>query len=214
MANLAIQKVDTLYQSGLSAREVGERFGVSPWVVYKFMKRRGLSRRGRGETNRIHFKHSPLSYKLKRQLSAEEDKLKLAGTMLYWAEWSKANAKTKEWNVDFANSNPDMVRTFLQFLREICGVDEGKLRIYLYCYADQNVEEIKNYWSKITNIPLSQFTKPYIREDFQKKNGREMKCGMVHVRYSDKRLLLQIENWIKDYIQTRVGTQAVNGVTL
>ncbi len=205
MVNLAIQEVNVLYQSGLSAREVGEKLGVSPWVVYKFMKRRGLPRRTKNETNRIHFEDSPLSYKLKRKLSTEEKRLKLAGIMLYWAEGSyrePGRSRRPNWTVEFTNSDPVMIRFFLRFLRKICGVQEERIRIHIYCYADQDLKVLQRFWIGATAVPFTQFTKPYVRKDTQKKYGRETKYGTVHIRYSDKRLLQQIRRWIQEYTKS------------
>lgn len=92
-----------------------------------------------------------------------------------------------------------MIKIFLKFLREVCGVDEKRLRVYLYCYSDQSIEILLNYWYKLTNIPKSQFSKPYIRNDFLPEKSGKMKYGLVHIRYADKKLLYQIDNWIKEY---------------
>jgi len=138
---------------------------------------------------------------LKQDLSFQEEKLKIAGIMLYWTEGSKPNPTNRIRTVDFANSNPRMIRLFLRFLRQICGIDESRLRLYLYCYANQNPETLKRYWHRVTNIPLTQFTKPYIREDFLPEKSGKMRYGLVHIRYSDKKLLLQIERWIEEYLK-------------
>ena len=114
----------------------------------------------------------------------------LIGAALYWAEGSKSLNGFS--SVDFCNSDSRMIRLFLEFLRKICGVDEERLRVHLYCYADQDIAEIKKYWANLTKIPLSQFVKPYIRKDFSIEKKREMKYGLAHIRYSDKKLLLQI----------------------
>jgi hypothetical protein len=209
MAKLAIQKIGALYQSGLSARQVGEKFGVTPWVVYEFMKKQGLPRRARGQTNKMQFEKSPRSFEIKRHLNEEEVEVLIAGIMLYWAEGAKGGE-----GVDFANSDEEMIKLFLRFLREIGNITEERLRVYLYCHADQNVKKLKKHWSDATRIPLSQFTKPYINNDTEKKNGREMKHGMIHIRYSDKRLLREIHDLTEQYVKRWVGTQAANGVTL
>ncbi len=91
---------------------------------------------------------------------------------------------------------------FLKFLRSICGVDENRLRVQLYCYANQNVEALKSYWSEVTRIPLNQFIKPYIRQDFSETKKNKMKYGLIHIRYSDKKLFLQVQNWIKEYLNS------------
>ncbi|MFH2104741.1 MAG: hypothetical protein ABII72_00705 [Parcubacteria group bacterium] len=199
MANLPIERLKSLYyQKGYSAREVGEELGVSMDVVYKFMRKHDLRRRDLYEMNKVLFARKPLSFTIKEILTAEEEKLKIAGIMLYWAEGAKASSKCKR--IDFANSDVAMIELFLCFLRTICGVDEKRLRILIYCYANQDLENIEQYWSNVTDIPLSQFTKPYVRKDYSMKNGREMKYGLAHVRYSDKKLLGLMQNWTDDYV--------------
>ena len=202
MPNLSINLIKNLYyKDKLSTVEIAKKLKVSPWVVLKFMKRRNLSRRTFKESNAIKFDRKPVSFSVRQKLSEEERKLKIVGAMLYWTEGSKPNPKNRSWTVDFVNSNPRMIKLFLEFLRKICGVDERRLRILLYCYADQNIGALKKYWYKATKIPLAQFTKPYIRKDFLPEKSGKMKYGLVHVRYSDKKLLLQIENWIKEYLK-------------
>ena len=91
-----------------------------------------------------------------------------------------------------------MVKVFLKFLRRVCRIDEKRLRVFMYCYGDQNIENLLKYWHNVTGILLNQFTKPYIRKDFQ-KDSRKMQYGLVHIRYADKKLLMQINKWIKEY---------------
>ena len=202
MANLPLNLVKSLYyKKGLSTIDISKRLKVTPWVVIKFMEKMNLPRRTFREANEKRFERKPISFSLKQYLSLAEKELKIAGTMLYWTEGGKANPKSRLWTVDFANSNPKMIKLFLKFLREICGVDEKRLRIYLYCYADQNANVLRKYWRKLTNIPLAQFTKPYIRKDFLPEKSGKMKYGLVHIRYCDKKLLLQIQKWIAEYLQ-------------
>jgi hypothetical protein len=92
-----------------------------------------------------------------------------------------------------------MIQIFLKFLRTICNIDENKLRVYLYSHSDKNIKNLLEYWNKITEIPLEQFTKPYIRKNLDPKKSEKMKHGLIHIRYNDKKLLLVIENWIKEY---------------
>jgi len=197
MVVLPVDKVKKLYyKNGYSAREIGEFLGVSTEVVYDFMQKYNLPRRNLYEQNRILFAKKPLSFKVKKNLTQKEQKLKIAAIMLYWAEGAKRSQA-----VDFTNSEPRMVKFFLKFLREICRVDEQRLRILLYCYANQDIGKIKKFWSKLTKIPLSQFIKPYIRQDYSLKCKREMKYGLIHIRYSDKKLWRLILEWIDRYLE-------------
>src|SRR3989344_1270741 len=91
-----------------------------------------------------------------------------------------------------------MIKIFMKFLRQVCGISEKKLRVFMYCYSDQGIENLMKFWHNVTNIPLNQFTKPYVKKSF-KENSKKMEYGLVHIRYADKKLLIQIENWIKEY---------------
>ena len=208
---MPIKLIKELYYEGkLSTLEIAEKLRVSPWVVIKFMRRMNLPRRTLAETNRIVFERSPVTFRIKQSLSVVDDKLRIAGIMIYWSEGARLNPITRAATVDLANSNPRMVRLFLKFLRRICGIDENRLRVLLYCYADQDQEALKRYWSQITEINLKQFSKPYVRKDFLPEKKGKMKYGLVHIRYCDKKLLIQIEKWIEDYLRIndiRAGTE-------
>jgi len=197
--NLPIEKVKNLYyKKGLSAREVGERLDVPVWQVIRFMKKYKLPRRTAAETSRLNFIRSPKSFKIKSSLTEKEESLKIAGLMLYWAEGVKIGRNT----VDFANSDPAMIKLFLRLLREIYQVNESKLRVLLYCYSNQEVKRLISYWTKITKIPETQFIKPYIRQDFRQSKSGKMPYGLVHIRYNDQKLFTQIRKDIKKTVKS------------
>ena len=102
---------------------------------------------------------------------------------LYWGEGAK-NRRV----VDLANSDSDILKVFLRYLREILEVDESRLRVYLYCFDSQKVTDLIKYWSNQLNIPIEQFSKPYIVQGRKNKEDK-MLHGLAHVRYNDKRLL-------------------------
>lgn len=197
MNTLSKDIVEKLYhKEGLSTIKIAKKLGVSVWVVLGFMRRNKIIRRTFKEANAVYFSKQPISFLLKKKLNIQEEKIKAAGVFLYWGEG--AQYQGKNCSVDLANSNPEMIEVFLIFLRKICGVDERKLRVFMYCYSNQNVDNLMKYWHDVTSIPLSQFTKPYIRKDFQ-EHGRKMEHGLIHIRYADKKLLIQIDAWIKEY---------------
>ena len=200
------ERIKELYwDKGYNVREIAKVLGASFWSVYNSMNRYKIARRDHSEANFITNKVKP-QFISKETLTVEEENLKVAGIMLYWAEGTlRGNT------VDFANSDPEMVRIFLKFLREICGIRDERLRIYLYAYSYQDIKMIKLYWHKVTGIPLSQFTKPYIRKGNLNLSQRKLLHGLIHVRYNDKRLLELIKSWIDEYINYWAGTQAAKG---
>ncbi len=176
------------YNSGLNMLEVAKRMGVTGSTINHTMRRNNIPRRTFSEAYSITFSKKLPSYKKKANLSSKEKYLHAATLMLYWAEGAKGRH-----SVDFANSDGKMVTLFLKGLREIYRVDEKRLRVCLYCYANQNVSELLDYWSSLLNIPKNQFIKPYIRKDYSENKIGKMVYGVIHIRYSDKKLLMQIK---------------------
>jgi predicted DNA-binding protein YlxM (UPF0122 family) len=187
-----LDQLKKLYCTELSMKQVGEQMNCSTWAISSAMKRYNIKRRTSSHSNKIRFYNSPLSFKPKQNLTLKEKQLKTTGLMLYWAEGSKKNPH----HVDFANSDPLMIKLFIKFLREICRVNESRLRCLIYCYPSHNIQELTSHWSRLTNIPKPQFTKPYIRQDGGNIRDK-MKYGLVHIRYSDKRLFELIMKEIK-----------------
>lgn len=191
-------------------REVAERFEVSIDAVTYALRKGNIQRRSHSEARAVHFARKPYSYCLKKDLSSEDRELKVAGIMLYWAEGYKVGRNT----TDFTNSDPIMMALYMRFLRQICGVQESKLRCSIYGFTNQNTAELTRFWSNLLQVPESQFTKPYIREAVTTSRGNRMPHGLVHVRYCDKKLLQQILAWIEEYAELCVGGRVVNCTTL
>lgn len=209
MASLSIEQqreAIKLYKSGLSAQRVADALGTSIGAIYYPLRRYNIPRRTTQASNLLTFEAKPLSYRIKTELSPSEQKLKLAAVMLYWAEGYKLGT-----GVDFANSDPIMALLFTKFLKEICNVDKKRLRYHLYCYEGQDVITLTHFWSDLLSIPENQFLKPYVKKNAAPgPRGPRMIHGLIHVCYSDKRLLAQILSWISEYSQTCVGGRVVN----
>ena len=201
-----IEQVKELYTRGYAVREVANELGISIDRVYKLMRRKKIPRRNPKDANEAAFLRRPASFKPVFIENQGQEVLKALGVALYWAEGAKTGA-----GVDFANSDPRMVKLFLQFLREVCGVRESKLTIYLYCYPQHDVNVLKKYWADITNIPTIRFTKPYVRKDAGGKVGQKLNYGLVHVRYYDKKLLMKLCQWAGEYCTNFVEERYSSG---
>ncbi|MCX6713076.1 MAG: hypothetical protein NTY66_02625 [Candidatus Vogelbacteria bacterium] len=198
MAKIIDSKLDQIknlyYKDLLSARQIGEKLNVSIDAVYYFLRRHHIERRNLSEQNAATFSHKPLSFCLKKCSCAKDEELKLLGVILYWGEGYKAGE-----TIDFANSDTEMIKAFLNFLRKICGIREDRLRVYMYCYSNQHPVALIKYWSNVTKIPAKQFTKPYVRQDYQLGKEGKMRYGLIHIRYNDKKLWQVIMGWMEEY---------------
>ena len=185
-----LEEIKRLYRDEqLSFHEVAARMGIGPWRVYRLMCEHGIQRRHGSEQNYATYKYKDKFFP-KQALTPEEERLRVAGVMLYMAEGAKTTHL-----VDFTNSDPALVKVFVRFLRRICGVAESRLRVALYAYADQDIEALTKFWALTTHIPMSQFTKPYVRDLTPNVRKRKMSWGLAHIRYADKRLLELLKQW-------------------
>lgn len=80
----------------------------------------------------------------------------MAGIALYWAEGSKKNGK-----LSICNSDPYLIKFMLNWLKENFGIEKEKisLRVGINEIHRDRDKIVKKYWSKLTGIPLTQFSK-------------------------------------------------------
>lgn len=191
------RNIITLYKDKfLSARQIAEKLKLSPSKVRYVLEKSDIKKRKISEAIRYLniTKFNKGIFKIKENLSEQEEKLRIAGTMLYWGEGTKSGNC-----VTLSNSNMEMIVLYLKFLRNICGVSENRLRILLHIYSDHDEEKIKNFWSRITKIPLSQFSKTFIHNRNGGTYKKNSEYGTISLRYSDKKLLEVINYWIKHF---------------
>lgn len=125
-----------------------------------------------------------------------EEELKLIGIALYWAEGYKANS----WRtVSFTNSDPNMILLMMRWFREICQVKEEQFRLKIQIHDKTAVKRIEGFWSDITGIPLSQFTKPTIKisKSSKLKRRNRLPYGTIQIRVSDIKLFTKIRGWLR-----------------
>jgi hypothetical protein len=119
--------------------------------------------------------------------------LMLLGIALYWAEGSKSKKRI----VSFSNSDPRIIKIMMRFFREICHVDERKFRGHIHVYSEFAKENAEKFWSEVTQIPLSQFQKTYVKQSIGSLGIRKtLPNGTIDIDVYDTKLFLRIIGWI------------------
>ena len=87
-----------------------------------------------------------------RRRARESDPLHVAGCMLYWAEGAKDRNVVR-----LANSDVELVRFFVRFLKESMGVkpEQFNLRLNVYTNNGLSIDEIERYWLDALELPRS-----------------------------------------------------------
>lgn len=104
-------------------------------------------------------------------------------SLLYWCEGNKSIHD----GISFTNSDPRLVRTFVSLLRKVFTLDESKFRVCMHLHPYHDEKKQKTFWSNVTNIPLEQFRKSYLKPS-SKKYQKEGYQGCIRVQYHDSKL--------------------------
>lgn len=117
----------------------------------------------------------------------DKDTSKLLCALLFWAEGAKTGNR-----VIFTNSDPKMVRVFLQLFRRCFPINEDKFRALLHVHGYHDEAKLKKFWSDVTEIPLTQFNRSYRKPHTGKRKRVDYK-GCIAVRYGDVEIARELK---------------------
>ncbi len=98
----------------------------------------------------------------------------IATIALYWGEGAR-----KARGIRFSNSDPEMINLIIKSFRKIWKIDKSRFVAYVGINEihKNRIEEVENYWSRITKIPRMQFTKTTL---IKAKNKKEYRNFPIH----------------------------------
>ena len=110
---------------------------------------------------------------------------------LYAGEGSK-----RDGGVDFANSDPALMRIFTAWLRQEFELDESKFRVELYLHADLDMDAAVDHWSRVLDAPRLQVNQPYraVVDETMRLNRHVYGCASIvsHSRRLHRRVMARI----------------------
>jgi transposase-like protein len=132
-------------------------------------------------------------------LARRGDPFHAAGCMLFWAEGSKHRN-----TVHFSNSDPEMVRFFLRFLRSFFDVRDEQVRVWCNLYADHAArqEEIEEFWLEELALPRTCLTKSTVNsysKNSQRKRLNMLPYGTCRVSVHSTRVVQSLFGSIQQY---------------
>ena len=89
--------------------------------------------------------------------NVNQEMLKIAGAMLYWAEGNK------KYSTALSNSDPALIIFYISWLTEILHIKPTQLNAGIHLHEGQNDQDEKLFWSKLTGIPLDNFHKTFYK---------------------------------------------------
>jgi len=134
----------------------------------------------------------------------DKNGLKMFGLVAYLCEGTKLRKDNRYKNtylyvIEFTNSDPELMKLFIKFMRQELDVDENKIKCQIAIYDDIKTKEIEYFWSNYLEVPICNFNKTII---FKPKNlGNKMNLrGTCKLRYYGKKTFLKLNELIVDHI--------------
>lgn len=111
----------------------------------------------------------------------------LLGTALYWAEGTKPKHYRPTCGVTFSNSDPAMIKFFVNWLIRACAIKKSEIvfEIYIHKNNKYRVPAVINYWAHITHFPKNAFKKVYFKKNNIKtvrKNTNDQYFGVIRIK--------------------------------
>ena len=146
------------------------------------------------------------------QISKRE--LWLMGIILYWLRRNKNDARN---GVMFASSEPELIKLFLKWLKQIGGITEEEIKFDIFlkkkkAVSDEAIRRTVRYWSFITDVPKERFLEHiYFQKEQHKAKTKDEQVGnnnnshetpgflRIRIRASSM-LARQISGWVRGII--------------
>jgi len=217
------QEVIKLRKEGKSYREIAKIAGVSKSSVSKWCKnlkltlyaQRILEKKSR-YPKELFVKYNQLkaeqvrkeNQKIRKEAASEvrplsKYELLLIGAALYWGEGWKRENPGKYHGICFVNSDPNMVKLFLRFLRKVIQIPEEKLKVNIQIHPNIDAISAINFWSKVTKIPKERFriTTQISKASQRKRPKNSLPYGTFKLSVNDRRKFQQVKGWIDGLIR-------------
>ncbi len=195
--NTVKEKAYKLRLDGYSYKEISALLKITKSTAYEWLKNLHLNQNakrrierlktsGRNKANNTrHLRKLRLiknserwAKKVLKSVPLTPELAQMYCSLLYWAEGGKSTDN----RLEFTNSDPRMIKTFLKLLRYGFVIDENRLRVNIHVHEYHNEPRQKMFWSKLTNIPLQKFNKSYLKPH-TKKVMRENYQGCARICY-------------------------------
>ncbi len=123
--------------------------------------------------------------------------LLLIGTALYWGEGTKYIGKHP--SLIFTNSDPEMVKMYMKFLRQGLIVDESRIKAGIHIHPHIDKEVVKSFWAKISGIPKDIFyiVRVVSSVSKNKKPVRKLPNGMVVIKVNNRQIFYRVKGMIE-----------------
>jgi hypothetical protein len=198
---LSKTNLKALYSKGLSLTETAKVLSCSPNKVVYWMKKYSIKRRSHSEAAYIKQNPNGDPFRIKKNLTKDDILLYGLGLGIFWGEGNK-NPTIPSLRV--ANTDPNLIKVFLAFLKSIYGLSENRFSYSIVCFNDVDSEKARSFWARELRIPPQKFGKiTVIPKQGKGTYKRKSIFGVCTVQGNNSKLRklvsVKIETLVKKY---------------
>lgn len=168
-----------------SAHEIATILKCSDNKINYWLKKYGIKKRSISDATYISSNPSGDPFIYKPPVTKEDFTLFGMGVGLYWGEGNKKNKNT----VRLGNTDPNLVKKFLEFIDRFYAVSPERIRFGLQIFSDMNPEVALRFWTKSLSVSSKKFGKIIVTPARGVGSYREKtKHGVLTVYIFNKKL--------------------------
>ena len=193
----------------MSVAMMAKQLSCSQSKVNYWLRKYGIPRRSWSDS--AYAKQNPKGdpFTIPGKFSHHQQELLKAGLLLYWAEGNKGKDAIR-----LANLDSRMLILFLEFLREVCHVDEKRIYVYVRVQKEFSLDDARQYWANILRLPASRiYVYPHTDKRsklIQQKSRHGIATLEFHSTKLKKWLDVAIEDYIEQLMNRTIAEQNVN----
>lgn len=141
-----------------SAKEIADKLQVNESSIRYYLEKYEVPIRSVSEA--IYLKHNNRvdPFRFFKPKTKDDFQLWGLGLALYWGEGNRMNRNV----VRVGNSDPAVIRKFIDFLDRFFGIDHARLRFHLHLFTDIDINVVSKYWQQELEAEPNQFYKPTV----------------------------------------------------
>ncbi|MDP3710652.1 MAG: hypothetical protein Q8R29_02935 [bacterium] len=169
-----------------SVSTIAKKLGCSEHKINYWLAEFKIPKRSISDS--VYLYHNPKGdpFNIVTPQTNEESFLFGLGIGLYWGEGTKSNKNT----VRLGNTDPKLVKKFIEFLLKICKIKKEKLRFGLQVFSDMSSKQALRFWQDELDMPKNQFFPTVVVTPARSLGTyrQKTKYGVLTVYYGNKKL--------------------------
>jgi len=169
-------------QQGLSVQAIADKLGYSRRGVKYWMDKHGIQTRTISDAVYLWSNPNGDPFTFRKPRNMKEAELYGLGLGLYWGEGTKSNSKV----IRLGNTDPDLIKSFMDFLITFFGIKKADLKFGLQIFTDTDPGQALDFWTKKLKVNKAQFQKVIVTKSGSIGTYKnKSKTGVLTLHYNN-----------------------------